>query len=328
MMSTYGDRSSKRRRTDVKMTGFVTVKETQRSVSGLFQQRLLLKPPAFMRERGRDRVTTLPVAGAQDDAVWRPYTPVVFFAENRHWSQCVGNLAHVAGVGDLVDADGCLDAKRFCRSRVVAWIDRLRCLCHARDTGQLPNPMVSMRTRPAGDTRRRRPRHNELLWHGAKLTHETLQSMVADMRSTLASRSRACVFPYYPHIENQTDIIENYKLCILHSATPGEQSDAHMRLACMIEACCPYFFPSVPCTNTAIGDELVLAAVNEFHSRDGMESLARKFERGAQAPAQAPAPPPAAQELATHVSVPARAADRRAAPLPPPVPLAQRDQQD
>lgn len=272
----YGERATKRRRVDVKMQGFETVNEMIATSTGLFKQRFLLKPPAFMRERGRDFVVALPVPGGQNGQVWRPYTPIQFFENNQHWARCVGNLAYIAGASELVTGSG-IHPTKFRKSRVISWIDKIRCLCHARDTRKLPNPTVAARAAAAGDRRRKA---DDLLWDGAKLTNHTFCKMVRDLRSQLDSRARACVFPYYPHIDTQADIVENYKLCVLHSSTPGEMSDAHMKLACMLEACCPYMFPSVPASNGAIGEELVDRAAELFHDTAGMDDLARKFTGG------------------------------------------------
>lgn len=270
------------------MESFETVNEIIGGASGLFQQRLLLKPPAFMRERGRDHVAMLPVTGGQTAERWCPHTPVHFFENNRHWARCVSNLVYVAGASELTKESGLLDAAKFRKSRVITWIDRLRCLCHARDTRQLPNPTYLSRTAAEGERKRVA---NDLLWDGAKLTHRTFEVMVADLKSQLASRPRGGVFPFYPHIETQMDIVENYKLCILHSSTVGERSDAHMKLACMLEACCPHLFPSVPATSAALGDELVEKAIDKFHKPAGLDNLARQFARLPTAPPVKAAPP-------------------------------------
>lgn len=276
-MSLHGERTSKRRRVAVKMKGFETVNELTQTTTGLCIQRMLLKPPAFMRVRGRDFVVNVPVAGGRSGSKWRPYTPVDFFTKNEHWARCLANLACICGAHELTLTNGALNTDKFRRSRVIAWIDKIRCLCHARDTRKLPNPTLMVRTAAAGDRRRKA---DDLLWHGSKLTQHTFLKMVADFKSQLDSRARACVFPYYPHVDTQTDIVENYKLCVLHSTTPGDASDAHMKLACMVEACCPHLFPSVPATDHAIGDELVEQAVAQFHSMAGLDSLARKFTLG------------------------------------------------
>uniref|UniRef100_A0A6C0KDE4 Uncharacterized protein n=1 Tax=viral metagenome TaxID=1070528 RepID=A0A6C0KDE4_9ZZZZ len=269
-MALYGDRNKRKRYTDIP---YEHPHRVVRQCGALAVHQVRLRSPAFLDSEPLFGHVML---SSTNRLRWKPAVPSQFLKDNKHWAASIARLACVCACWDVVRTeDVCtIDPDSLRKSRVMGWVARIRELMQQRDSGDLPNPVVVAPTRRAGKRRRR----GEVLYDGARITDITMDRLVNKFKHMIASASRAGgVFPYLNHTDTQSRAIECYKLCILHSSTPGFGSDNQVLLACLIEACCPHLFPDTPSNDSTAAETMAAAAARILHGRQDYDRLARKF---------------------------------------------------
>lgn len=170
-------------------------------------------------------------------------------------------------VGRADTENSLIDFKRF--GPVLVWIDRIRCLCEKRDSGELVSPQELQSTLDDAD---------QAASSQSRVLKSTVDRKVASFTRIVqkAIHRSGINIPGVMDPLNFSSMEEIYKLCVVFSSTPGCYSNENMMLACFIETFCPHLFPAVPKNETvymASVYSVVTDAIDRYVYKDYEKSV-------------------------------------------------------
>jgi hypothetical protein len=179
---------------------------------------------------------------------WRVRFAQTTVEQNREWSRCLALLAHACDVGYLVDrfpdGDVAINGEEIKKSRVLHWLGTIRDLSYAHSMNKIPNPKIMHRTKISGSGG---PEDDGVIFPGCRIKIGTFRRGTARfLEKLMVANSKGGVFPYLNHQDVCEAALLSYQLCILYCNEPGINTARELFFACCCEACCPFFFPSVP----------------------------------------------------------------------------------